>query len=555
MTKARNTLETNYVAIYLRLSRDDQNGNAESMSVANQRDMLIDYCEERAWKIYDIYVDDGFTGTNYDRPAFKRMIEDIKLGRINIVLTKDLSRLGRNYVMTGQYTDFFFPEHGVRYVAVNDSYDSDNDDNDIAPFKNILNEMYAKDISKKIRSARKTSAIQGKFMGSKPPFGYVKSDEDKYQLVIDPPAAEIVRRLFREFAGGESGRSIATKLNDEGVDTPAVYYYKQTGTRAVRSDSCPQWGSGTILQLLRNQVYIGHMVQSKRKVASFKTKKRIKTSPDDWVIVEDTHEPIIKDDYTWERVQARLDNKRSAVPNRNITANSTGEINVFSGIIRCSNCDAAMAFNRKVRKSGVEKLFYRCSRYANNGSNACSTHTIDAQLLECVILHDVRYHAKTAIQDESRLLDRLLAYSSEVSKNENAAKEKTLRDTERRILFIEDASKQLFEERVNGNVSDSMFKKMLADYEREGVELREKVIDLRKHIQETQSNRADVQRWLELLKECATIDKLDRATAYQLIDHVTVHEQHEDCGVRTHDIQVKYNFVGFISQEEILQSA
>jgi DNA invertase Pin-like site-specific DNA recombinase len=177
MTKAQSITKEVYVAIYLRLSRDDQNGNAESMSIGHQRDMLMAYCEERGWKVYDIYVDDGFTGTNFERPGFQRMIEDIKEGYISVVLTKDLSRLGRNYVMTGQYTDFFFPEHGVRYVAVNDSYDSAKDDNDIAPFKNILNEMYAKDISKKVRSVRQLSAKQGKFMGSKPPFGYVKSPE------------------------------------------------------------------------------------------------------------------------------------------------------------------------------------------------------------------------------------------------------------------------------------------------------------------------------------------------------------------------------------------
>ena len=358
MTKAQSITKEVYVAIYLRLSRDDQNGGAESMSISNQRDMLMEYCEERRWKVYDIYVDDGFTGTNFERPGFQRMIEDIKEGYIGVVLTKDLSRLGRNYVMTGQYTDFFFPEHGVRYVAVNDSYDSAKEDNDIAPFKNILNEMYAKDISKKVRSVRKTSAKQGKFMGSKPPFGYIKSPEDKHLLVIDPPAAEIVKRLFREFAGGDSGRNIATKLNDEGVDTPAEYYFKQTGKRATRGGQ--QWGSMTIMQLLKNQVYIGNMVQGKRKVSSFKTKKRLVTNPDDWIIVEDTHEPII-DRLTWDCVQRRIGSTRRAHSNNTIKVSGADEVNIFSGIIRCADCGAAMAFNRKVEKSGVVRRFYRCS--------------------------------------------------------------------------------------------------------------------------------------------------------------------------------------------------
>ena len=546
MIKALKTIGAVYVAIYLRLSRDDQNKNAESMSISNQRDMLIDYCEDRHWTVYDIYIDDGFTGTNYDRPAFKRMIEDIKAGGINIVLTKDLSRLGRNYVMTGQYTDFFFPDHGVRYVAVNDSYDSDKEDNDIAPFKNILNEMYAKDISKKVRSVRAISAKQGKFMGSKPPYGYVKSGENRHLLVIDPPAAGIVKRIFREFADGYSGRHIAVKLNDEGVDTPAEYYYKQTGKRATRGDHCQEWGSATILQLLRNQAYIGHMVQGKNKVASFKTKKRKAIDPEDWITVKNTHEPII-DDYTWECVQRRVGMTKHTSPNSSIKVNGTNDVSVFSGIIRCADCGAAMTFNRKARKSGKEKQFYRCGRYANNGAKSCTMHALDAETLESVILSDIQRHAKSAMQDEKRLMDRLLAFSSEEHKNEYAAREKALRDTDNRILFIENASKKLFEERVADNVPDSLFKKMLAGYESEITALNEKAADLRRYIQDDRNSEADIQRWMNLIKECIAIDKLDRATAFQLIDNVTVHEQRDECGVRTQNIQVKYNFVGCLS--------
>lgn len=547
MTKVMNVIREIYVAIYLRLSRDDQNGNAESMSISNQRAMLIAYCEERGWKIYDIYIDDGFTGTNFERPGFQRMIEDIKKGYISVVLTKDLSRLGRNYVMTGQYTDFFFPEHGVRYVAVNDSYDSDKDDNDIAPFKNILNEMYAKDISKKVRSVRQTSAKQGKFMGSKPPFGYVKSGDDKHVLVIDPPAAEIVKRLFREFASGESGRNIATKLNDEGVDTPAEYYFKQTGKRATRGDSAGQWGSTTILQLLRNQVYIGDMVQCKRKVSSFKTKKRLVTDPDNWVIVEGTHEAII-DRFTWDSVQRRMMNAKHASSNNTIrTSGKDDEVNVFSGIIRCADCGAAMAFNRKVSSTGVERRFYRCSRYANSGSKSCSMHSIDADTLEGIILSEIQYHAQTVITDESRLMDRLLSFTGRERQNEKAAQEKSLRDAKNRIAFIEDASKRLFEEKITGNVPESLFKKLFADYERELAELEDKYLYLQQNAQEAVNAEADVQNWMKLIKQCVSIDRLDRATAFRLIDQVSVHEQADERGRKSQSIQIKYNFVGCLS--------
>lgn len=546
MTKAQTITKEIYVAIYLRLSRDDQNGNTESMSISNQRDMLMSYCNERGWKIYDIYVDDGFTGTNFERPGFQRMIGDIEEGYISVVLTKDLSRLGRNYVMTGQYTDFFFPEHGVRYVAVNDSYDSAKEDNDIAPFKNILNEMYAKDISKKIRSARQTSAKQGKFMGSKPPFGYVKSPEDRHLLVIDPPAAEIVKRLFREFAAGESGRNMATQLNAEGIDTPAEYYFKQTGKRATRSNTLQQWGSCTILQLLRNQVYIGDMVQCKRKVSSFKTKKRLVTNPDAWVIVEGTHEPII-DRFTWECVQRRLDKAKRQSPCNAIRTTRSGDINVFSGIIRCADCGAAMAFNERVNKSGTKYRFYRCSRYANSGSKSCSMHFMDADTLESIILSDIQFYAKTAVTDEKKLMDRLLSFSGQERQNEKAAQGKSLRDATNRISFIEDASKRLFEEKIAGNVPESLFRKMLSDYESELSGLEAKAEDIRQNVQEEVNSESDVKTWIKLIKECVSINRLDRTTAFQLIDHVDVHEQTDENGHKSQSIQVKYNFVGVLS--------
>jgi hypothetical protein len=382
-------------------------------------------------------------------------------------------------------------------------------------------------------------------MGSKPPFGYTKSPDNKHKLEIDPVAARIVERVFREFANGESGRNIAAKLNAEGIDTPNTYYFKLTGKRATRGDSCPKWGSKTIIQMLNNQAYIGNMAQGKCKVASFKTKKRIENSPDDWVVVEHTHEPII-DGYTWERAQRRLEETQSAASNHSVRINSTDEVNLFSGMIRCADCGAVMAFNRKTRKGGGEKRFYRCSRYANNGKDTCSTHTIDEEVLEAVLLHEIRHHAKTAVQDEGRLLDRLLAYSDEAAKSESAAKEKALRDAEGRISFIESAGKKLFEERVMGNVPENLFRKMLADYQRELDELSEKAAGLRRHMQDKRNDRADAQRWLNLIKECASIDKIDRATVCNLIDSLEVHEECDECGIRTQSVQVNYNFVGNI---------
>ena len=540
-TASLRTVATIVVAVYLRLSRDDSNGNLESMSIANQRDFLLNYAEERGWKVFDIYIDDGYSGTTFERPGFNRMIADIEAGHINLVLTKDLSRLGRNYVQTGQYTDFYFPSKGVRYVAVNDNVDTSHDENDIAPFKNILNEMYARDISRKIRSSRSVSAKQGKFMGSKAPYGYVKSVENKHLLVIDPFPAEVIRRIFREFAFGDSGRNIATRLNNENVDTPAVYYHKQTGKRATRGDE-QKWGSSTIMQLLKNQVYIGHMVQGKRQVASFKTKQRQFIPTEDWIVVEDTQEPIVDLDI-WNRVQARLETTKAAPSNHAVRINSTGKVNLFSGIIRCADCGSAMAFNRKVY-SGNERIIYRCGRYANSGKDQCSSHSIKQETLEQVILEDMRHYAEAAVTDENALISRLLLATDRERERERSAKRQAVTKLQKRIDTIDRMVKQLFEEKVAGSVPLPMFKKLLADYEQERNGLEAQIRELEMGMQTATDTERDVMAWMNLIKNSLSLESLDRETAFRLIDNISVSEKFEENGKKHQSIAIQYNFVG-----------
>ncbi len=533
-------------ALYLRLSRDDNNGNLESMSISNQRDYLVNYATERGWKIFDIYIDDGWSGTTFERPNFKRMITDMKTGYINCILTKDLSRLGRNYVETGQYTDFIFPQYGVRYIAVNDNVDTANDDNDIAPFKNILNEMYAKDISKKVRSARAVSARQGKFMGSKAPYGYVKSSEDKHKLVIDPVAAVIIRRIFDEFAAGDSGRHIATQLNNENVDSPRAYHYKQLGKCNPNQSESMTWGSNTIMQLLKNQVYIGHMVQGKRQVASFKTKQRRFIPTDNWIVVEDTHEPIINLD-TWNRVQKRIEATGLEPSNHTIQVNSTNSVNLFSGLIRCADCGAAMAFNRKLYR-GNERIIYRCSRYANHGKEQCSTHSITQETLEQVILSDMRHYAQAAIKDEKSLIDRLMSASGRERERERSAKSQEVNKLKKRLETIGKMVRQLFEEKVVGSLPDTMFRNMLADYEQEQKELEAKIRVLDNDIQAAINTERDVLTWMELIKGCLSLESLDRETAYRLIGSISVSEKIVINGKRQQNVSIQYNFVGCLGQ-------
>ena len=528
-------------ALYLRLSRDDNNGNLESMSIANQRDYLLNYAEEKGWVVYDIYIDDGHSGTTFDRPSFKRMIADIEVGHINLVLTKDLSRLGRNYIQTGMYTDFYFPQKGVRYVAVNDNVDTAYDENDIAPFKNILNEMYARDISRKVRASRSVSAKQGKFMGSKPPFGYNKSNKNKHQLVIDPPAAEIVRRLFREYAYGDSARQIAIRLNNDNVDTPAVYYFKQTRKRATHGED-QKWGSSTIMQLLKNQVYIGHMVQGKRQVASFKTKKREFTPEENWKIVENTHEPIIDLDI-WNQVQQRIETTRIAPSNHTIKVNSTNTVSLFSGLIRCADCGSAMAFSRRLY-NGNERMSYRCSRYSNNGKEQCSTHHITQEILEQVILSDIRHYAQAAVKDEKLFVSKILSASGRERERERSAKCQAVTKLQKRLDVIDQMIKQLFEEKVNGSIPLAMFQKLLSDYDQERRSIETQVRELDNEIQAASDTERDVLTWMGLIKNCLSLVSLDRETAYRLIDNISVSEKNEINGNKHQNIAIQYNFVG-----------
>lgn len=285
------------VALYLRLSRDDNDGNKESMSISNQRALLKEYVHERGWSIEDIYIDDGYSGTTFDRPDFKRMIQDIELGRINCVITKDLSRFGRNYSQVGYYTEEFFLEKNVRFIAINDNVDTMRDDNDIAPFKNILNEMYAKDISRKIKSSRKVNARQGKFMGSQVPYGYKRSPEDKHQLIIDPVSAPIVKQIYDWLGAGHSKREVAVKLNQMEILSPSAYYYVRENITPKKPVKCKTWSAETITTLIKNHVYVGDMVQGQRRVVSYKSKKRVSVPEDEWIIVKNTHDQLSAVNY------------------------------------------------------------------------------------------------------------------------------------------------------------------------------------------------------------------------------------------------------------------
>ena len=530
---------THDVGIYCRLSRDDNTGSLESMSIANQKQMLTDYVNEKGWSLKEVYVDDGYSGTNFERPDFKRLLHDIGTKKINCVITKDLSRLGRNYSKVGYYTEEYFIEKGVRFIAVNDGFDTmREEENEIAPFKNVLNEWYPRDISKKVRQVKKSAARQGKYMGSHAPYGYRKSPEDKHVLLVDETAAENVRRIFREFVGGDCARMIAERLNGEGLDCPRFYGAKHACGQKPKMSEHNSWSDSTILQMLHNQVFIGNMAQGKRQVISYKSKKRRMVDPENWIIVEGTHEAIIERE-TWDRTHAKLRGKN----HRARRLNKNGELSLFAGLLRCADCGSSLVYTTKPRKDG-EIGIYRCTHYVSCGKIACTPHYTPESMISTFILNDIRLHARMVYEEREGMTQQLLGAMSHSYSHEMRILEGEKREIEGRQLAISSNIKSLYEDKCLGKLPESIFGNLLTDFVREQATLDEKLPVLRHQIDTMTCNGADVKKWLDLIVQYQNIVQLDRTILMELIESITIGEGDRTTGKRTQDVTIRYRFIG-----------
>ena len=531
-----------HVGIYARLSRDDNNGNLESMSIANQRQILSDYVTEKGWILVDEYVDDGYSGTNFDRPDFKRMIRDIEIGKIDCVITKDLSRLGRNYSMTGYYTDEYFPEQNCRYIAINDGVDTMGANNDFAAFHNVINEYYPRDMSKKVRQVKRTNAEKGLFMGSRAPYGYKKSPEDKHKLIIDEDAAPIVQRIFKEFVNGKNGRMIAETLNYEGILCPRAYYYQRVERENPRKDEVMSWNSSTILQIIQRQVYIGRLIQGQRQVVSFKSKKRRLTNPDEWIIVENTHEPLISLDV-WEAAQEIR--KGRYYPR---TKRDDHELSIFVGLVKCPDCGATMPASLRGRP---QKLTYRCGTYTNHGKSACSSHNIREEILEEIVLKDIRRYARLANQDKELMIKSISKMLAKDSESEGSRMLDELKRAEAKIEEINFAVKNLYKEKISGKMPETFFYNLLHDYEAELKQHEEIAEKLRERINKQQVEESEIARWTDKISECLELKSIDRFLARELIDSIYVSAYYKVNGETMQDVTINYKFVGNLDGLEI----
>lgn len=535
------TEKTYNVGIYCRLSNDDER-DGESVSIENQKLLLQSYVRQMGWNEVDVYIDDGYSGTNFNRPGVQRLIEDAKAKRINLILVKDLSRFGRNYIEFGQYTDYLFPSLGCRFIALNNGIDtmSNNGSTDVMCFLNLFNEFYSRDTSKKVKAVKRACAENGKFMGTYPAYGYKRDPEDKHHLVIDEETAPTVRRIFSMRATGMGFTTIAAQLNEEGIPSPGMLYYQRKGKADPRNVN-HKWAGETVKHLIRNEVYIGNMVQGKTGTLSYKNKKLISKPEDEWIRVEGTHEAIVSQDI-WDIVQS-IDQKRV----RKNTA-SDGIKSIFTGLVYCADCGFKM-------RNHTEKFTYKdgtpgryssfiCGNYARSGKSACTIHTIYENVLEQLVLEDIREKARFAAHDPELLAQHILRLKDKEAQSRRVSCEQELKAVKARLDELERLMQSLYEDKYSGTVPQSVFQTLMRKYEAERVEKADALPELERKVRAAMENRQDAGRWTEIIRQYTEITKLDESILFALVDRIEVGEAQKVKGVRVRDVKVYYRYVG-----------
>lgn len=521
-------------ALYMRLSKDDD-GTSESASIMTQRKMLRSYAADKGFQVFDEYVDDGWSGTNFDRPDFKRMIADIEAGKVNLVMTKDLSRLGRDYITAGQYTEIYFPSKGVRYIAINDGYDSDSPYTDIAPFKNVINEMYARDTSKKIRSAFTTKMRDGAYIAAFAPYGYQKDPADKNHLVVDTQSGEIVKQIFRLAANGALPIEIARTLNAQGTPSPAVYRcMTHEGLDVNQYSQRQEWTSATITKMLRNVVYLGHIAQGKTTKVSFKSHLTVTNPRDEWIVVENTHEALVDEetfDLVRRRTTARTCEKKGAF------------YNLFSGIAKCADCGKNMSATGTRKKGSPASL--TCGGYKLYGADECSNHFIDYNVLYEIVLTSLKEQLCISRGERAAILDNAQKHPLFIVKQQDHRKE--LGSIKKRLRELEKIIGKLYEDNAAGRLNNARMNKLLPKYEQEAeaLENRMDAIEVEKAasvpLEQTSREKLD-----KLLCQFTDVTELTPKLLFKLIDHIEIGQGHYEKGahgrVKHQTVKIFYRF-------------
>ena len=520
--------------LYERLSRDD-NMDGESYSIGNQKKLLIKVAKEKGYTNLVHFFDDGISGVTMDRPGFADMIQQLEQGKAAAVFVKDLSRLGRNYIEVGRLTEEFFPNHDIRLVAVSDNIDTDEGENELAPIRNLFNEWYARDISKKRRISNKIKGNAGEPMGQ-PPYGYIKDPENPKRWIVDEEAAQVVRRIYRMTLEGVGTEQIAAKLEEDGILTPRAYWHSKGINRPGKVKDLPptHWNSSSVIKMLSVQEYCGDILNFKTYSKSYKNKKRLENDRENWAIFKDVHEPIIER-AVFEQVQQ----KRGRMRKRQA---KDGERSMFSGLLVCADCGSNLHFH--FNQGNPEIKYFNCSNYKGNRGTCGSTHYVRVDFLEQVVLGEIRRLTKYAGLYEDDFLKEVIGHSRQAEETERRLKEKELKSLLARDDELDGLFERIYEDNVSGKLSDDRFAKMSRRYEEEQKELSEKIKKLRSEIEKQNSRAASTDMFVSIVRKYTRARKLTPRMLNELVEKIEVYNAEKIDGEWVQRLRIHYNCVG-----------
>ena len=522
-----------WTALYCRLSRDDDN-EGDSNSIQHQKQILEKYAKDHSITNYKFYVDDGYSGTSFNRPGFQEMLADIEAGYVDCVIVKDMSRFGRNYLEVGMYTEIMFPDKDVRFIAINDGVDSARDDNDFTPFRNIINEWYAKDTSKKIRAVFRAKGLSGKRLSTQAPYGYLKGENG--QLIEDTETAPVVRLIFRLAVEGNGPGKIARILREKQIVTPGTLEFHRTGRTSRYNPEFPyQWHESTVVNILEQKDYLGNTYNFKTTKKSYKSKKVIRNPEEKQVVFENTHVALI-DQETWDLVQKARQSRRRPT--------KMGDMGMFSGMVYCADCGNKLHLCRT--KSWDRSLDnYVCGTYKRRRGE-CSAHYIRSTVLETLVLDNLQKVIAYVRDYENDFVQQVTENKAAEQMQMLSVSKRQMEQQMRRIAEIDNIIKRLYEDNLNGKLSDSRFSKMSADYEQEQRTLENSNAELKCMVDTCEEQSLNIKSFLKCVRKYTEPCELTPDMLHELVEKIIVYAPDKSSGHRTQQIDIYYNFVGKI---------
>ena len=539
-TAIKNNKKYNYggdvTALYARLSKDDDLVG-DSNSIVHQKEILAKYAKEHGFTNIEFYVDDGFSGTNFNRPDFQRMMADAEEGKISTVIVKDMSRFGRDYIMVGYYTEIYFSNLDIRFIAINDNVDSNiQTENDLTPFKNVFNEWYARDTSKKIRAVFKAKGNSGKHLTTNPPFGYKKDPNDKDKWIIDDEAAATVRRIFQMYVDGYRISEIGHKLTEEKIETPILYYMNRGIKTNARSEYPEIWDLMSIKYILSQTAYAGHTVNFQTAVKSYKTKKQIRLPKEDWIIYRNTQEPII-DEKTFETVQQMRKAKRART--------KYNEPNMFSGLLYCADCGNHLTIQRVARNRKMDN--FSCATYRKKKKGLCSCHRILVSDLETIVKEDLQKVCEYVFLHEKEFTDEYLSGSKKETEKFQSKTKAELKRLSERQEEIGRIIRKLYEDNVCGRITDERFDFLAKSYEDEGNDLKTKIQEFKNALASSVQDEEKLSKFLKVVKSYTEIEELTPEILNSFIEKIYIGETEKYDGRKMQEVEIIYKFIGAIN--------